>query len=780
MKRWISLLLCAAMIFSLCACTAKPQETTPTTEPTVPPTTTEPAPTASEIFSAAAEKVNTAKGALVTYTIDKQMILGNDTYLETEENTLSLSAPGTENFISSAKRSFTWGEDGAYETQTADHFSQGNFYSKLGNYTASAEMTVEEYTARYLPAVLFTPDLYTDVVFTDDSTISFSGATELEPWLNSEIYTLSEASGTAMLNSKGEIEECTYHVVFFQGNVEHIWDINLTLMTGTVDVSLPYAAEEYPASEMPDAMLAYERAIGFSLQARDYTSSIITSVLIEAGAALLTQQTTVNNYGTGKNLVNQTDLDVTLLDLSSQEAVYTVDQQEIYKNGVYSMSEDGGVAVPNRAITAEQVEFYTTNILSENFLLPDAFSVCTPKDLGSLSLVTFTLDEKTAKAYTTTPTGMIYNDANLLNDLASAYRTDKGELYLGINNVTGLPTSLGISYTGIHTIEGQECRLVYELSQNFTFGTGEGYEAVMEEMPPAEEPEEKATPLLYHVTGENGEEMWLFGTIHVGDERMAFLPQEVLDAFNASDALAVEFDDADFEEEMEDNEELIKQIQECYFYTDGTTTKDHISDEGLYNAAIELLKATGQYYSTVEMMKPSLLANLIENAYMNLGRQLYSQYGADNTLMQMAREQEKEILSVESAEFQIGMLTGYSDALQEQLLLEAVESDPYEYQAGVLELYEMWCSGDEAALIAYLNTEADTSEMTEEELALYEEYWTAMSTARNDDMLDVAVGYLTGDKLVFYAVGLAHLLAEDGLVNTLRDAGYTVELVVYG
>ena len=122
---------------------------------------------------------------------------------------------------------------------------------------------------------------------------------------------------------------------------------------------------------------------------------------------------------------------------------------------------------------------------------------------------------------------------------------------------------------------------------------------------------------------------------------------------------------------------------------------------------------------------------------------------------------------------------GYSEELQEHLLLEAVSYDPWSYQEGVLELYEMWCSGDEAALIAYLSEEEDTSEMTEEEIALYEEYWTAMSTDRNAGMLEVAKQYLSGDKLVFFAVGLAHLLAEDGLVNTLRDAGYTVELVVY-
>ena len=54
-----------------------------------------------------------------------------------------------------------------------------------------------------------------------------------------------------------------------------------------------------------------------------------------------------------------------------------------------------------------------------------------------------------------------------------------------------------------------------------------------------------------------------------------------------------------------------------------------------------------------------------------------------------------------------------------------------------------------------------------------------MEIDRNDGMLEAAIEYLESGETVFYAVGLAHLLAEDGLVNTLRDAGYTVELVPY-
>ena len=119
-------------------------------------------------------------------------------------------------------------------------------------------------------------------------------------------------------------------------------------------------------------------------------------------------------------------------------------------------------------------------------------------------------------------------------------------------------------------------------------------------------------------------------------------------------------------------------------------------------------------------------------------------------------------------------------------------------------MYEKWCAGDEAALIEMLKDEEswqlkeedfNLEELTGEDLEraekiladldninaqlkqLQEEYDKSMERDRNKGMLEVAIEYLEGDKTVFYAVGIAHLLAEDGLVNTLRAAGYTVELV---
>jgi len=122
-----------------------------------------------------------------------------------------------------------------------------------------------------------------------------------------------------------------------------------------------------------------------------------------------------------------------------------------------------------------------------------------------------------------------------------------------------------------------------------------------------------------------------------------------------------------------------------------------------------------------------------------------------------------------------------------------------------MELYELWCAGDEEALIEALASEpwdmkeedfdleglsgedleraeailADLDNINAQLAVLQEEYYKAMEFDRNVGMLEVAKGYLESGDTVFYAVGLAHLLAENGLVNTLREAGYTVELVDY-
>ena len=149
----------------------------------------------------------------------------------------------------------------------------------------------------------------------------------------------------------------------------------------------------------------------------------------------------------------------------------------------------------------------------------------------------------------------------------------------------------------------------------------------------------------------------------------------------------------------------------------------------------------------------------------------------DMRLLKLAKEQSKEIREVESTLEQIEMFADFSPELQVLLLEETIAYTAAEYCTEVRSLYDQWCAGDEAALRELLAE--DKSDLTEEDMTLYQEYLDAMIIRRNENMLDVATAYLESGDTVFYAVGLAHLLQENGLVDTLRDAGYTVEQVIY-
>ena len=214
-----------------------------------------------------------------------------------------------------------------------------------------------------------------------------------------------------------------------------------------------------------------------------------------------------------------------------------------------------------------------------------------------------------------------------------------------------------------------------------------------------------------------------------------------------------------------------------WFKYDGTTIADHLEDEELFMAAMQTMKMTGQLTDTALLMKPSMWSQMIKNFYVRIGYQYSSDYGVDMQLMELANEQGKTILNVESGEEQMQLLTDYSDAVQQMLLISALSIDPLTYNEGIDEMFESWCAGDEEVLRQLIVE--DTSQLTQEELAVYEEYKQAMNTDRDAHMLEVAKGYLESGETVFYAVGLAHLLSEEGLVNTLRQAGYTVEKVTY-
>lgn len=283
-----------------------------------------------------------------------------------------------------------------------------------------------------------------------------------------------------------------------------------------------------------------------------------------------------------------------------------------------------------------------------------------------------------------------------------------------------------------------------------------------------------AKPLLYRVTDETGNVVWLFGSVHVGRESYYPLPAYVMDAFNGAGSLAVEVDILAFEKDMGAQVKALTPL----IYKDGTSIKDHISP-ALYADAVEALTALNSYMAPLDMYCPALWGSTIESLMIEqLGGD--ATLGIDRYLLNQADESGKEILEIESAQFQYQMLGNFSDELQALLLQSAVDMyrDPDAAREDMQELMDLWEGGDEQAFEAYMD--ADDPDMTAEDAALYEEYNQSMIIDRNLFMADYAEDALQSGKEVFICVGAAHVVGEGAMAQLLAQRGYTVECITQG
>ena len=289
-----------------------------------------------------------------------------------------------------------------------------------------------------------------------------------------------------------------------------------------------------------------------------------------------------------------------------------------------------------------------------------------------------------------------------------------------------------------------------------------------EDTPPTKD---SITPLLYKVTDGDGNTIWLFGSIHVGEDYFYPLPDYVTSAYESADALAVEVDIVTFQNDLNAQMDSLRQL----VYRDGTKISDHISED-LYNSAVDALKDLGIYNVALDYYYPVLWQNFIESSlYEQLGFQ--SDLGIDLHFLTRAHDECKKIIEVESAKFQYGMMADFSEELQVLLLESAMESynDAEGTEESFYELVVAWTEGDEKAFAALL-AEAPEFE-SDEEVALYKEYNDAMVVNRNITMTDFAEDALKSGEEVFICVGAAHIVGEGAMAQLLAERGYTVEIV---
>lgn len=274
-----------------------------------------------------------------------------------------------------------------------------------------------------------------------------------------------------------------------------------------------------------------------------------------------------------------------------------------------------------------------------------------------------------------------------------------------------------------------------------------------------------ANSLLWAITGkELTDTSYLYGTIHMIGKEDYFLTEQTKKAFNESDKIV-------FEINMENMNDMMSQFGLLMkaFMNDGQTLKDFLKEEEYteVKAHFEKKGITSFLWNMMERIKPMFLSMFASTDLSGSNPMASGDIVSyEMEFMEMAKEQEKPMAGLETAEYQISVFDSIPYEAQAQMLLQSIRAELDTTAAAV----------DELEVLAKLYKEQDINGMITmfaedtEGIGKYEEF---LLLNRNRNWIPVMEGMM-GRQGTFFGVGAGHLAGEEGVVNLLKNVGYTL------
>ncbi len=265
--------------------------------------------------------------------------------------------------------------------------------------------------------------------------------------------------------------------------------------------------------------------------------------------------------------------------------------------------------------------------------------------------------------------------------------------------------------------------------------------------------QELENSLLWEITG-NGLEKpsYLFGTIHLTCD--ATLSDKVKRALDNTAQLVLEVD-------MDDPQLQVKMMQGMRM-KDGHTLKDFLNNSQLADIDSLFLKNLGMSAKMFQGVKPMMLNSMLIPSMLDCPAQSF-----EAELVKISKAQDEEVKGLETIEYQLKMfdLIPYEDQAKE--LAKSAKDNLAKSKSDI------------AKLIAIYNQEKITEMfdfMNEDKENVMIKYQEQMFDTRNKNWIPEISKYAK-EKPTFFGVGAGHLPGENGVINLLRKAGYTVKAV---
>jgi len=260
---------------------------------------------------------------------------------------------------------------------------------------------------------------------------------------------------------------------------------------------------------------------------------------------------------------------------------------------------------------------------------------------------------------------------------------------------------------------------------------------------------------VWRVTGASNT-VYLVGSIHLLKPSDYPLAAPIEAAFTNSQIVAFETDIGEM-----DNPAKQMSILGKVMLPEDQTLEDQLSP-GTWKAFTNHVDQSGLPLFMFNRFKPVMAAMTLElMEIQKLG--VDPMQGLDKHYFQLAKEEGKQIVPLETVDFQLSLITDFTREEGEAMMKSELK-DMDTAQQDFDELMQCWRTGNANKLSSLLNDAMQDSP------ALYKR----LVTNRNQNWIPKIQQFLSGNKNTVLIVGAAHLVGPDGVVELLKKKGLKI------
>ena len=420
-----------------------------------------PVPLKGDPYSPAVKNLSTNTNITADLSVETTISAGNNTYKKQQTGILSYQNYGCENETYCLQGNIAYGD---YNIPLREIQATDKHYLVLKEQSFCSELKAD---AMQIPLQLLDPALYKTATLTQDKKtqyLQYSDPTGPESWALPVNAEFTDAAAAATLDSRGQILQAQYTVVYHYGDIRYEEKYVLTYQsTAVANIHVPEQTSCIPVEDIY-AALYLEQAYGYLQQVTNVNGVLTEKINSDASSIHYSQEITLNTSAERTNI----ETTVKLWDNArGSESGYT--QSEVFKDGQYAISRDGGQYNEQSGMDANAIHGYCQKLLTKNIPSCTYIENCAISQTDNMMTLTIQAGEALAETICQNSCQTIYQDANFLDSKSSDYEDYTVSYVITIDSYSGLPLYSALDFTGHHTIENIRYQLSTQYIQEYTY-----------------------------------------------------------------------------------------------------------------------------------------------------------------------------------------------------------------------------------------------------------------------------------------------------------------------